>query len=131
MGHAYSYDLRTKVMDFIEGGKKTAKEASMLFNISKKTIFAWKKLKKETGDLKEKTGYQKGHRRIILDFEKFKSFIEKNNDKNSKELAKLWNQNVSSSTITRLLNKIGYSYKKNFLSPQNGYWEASRVSGNN
>jgi len=82
MAQAYSYDLRILVISFLEEGK-TIKEAAKLYSISRKTIIEWKKLKKQTGDVRAKTNYHTGHRRI----EGFKEFIELNYDKTTKELA--------------------------------------------
>lgn len=103
MARAYSYDLRVLVIKSIETGK-TIKEVSNLFSISRKTIIEWKKLKKCTGDVKARSGYHTGHRRIIRDIEGFKKFIVLNCDKTTIELANIWNQKVSASTISRLLN---------------------------
>ena len=75
MAAAYSYDLRIKVIKFLEG-RRTVKEASKLFNISRNTVIAWKKIKKTTGDVKAKTGYQVGHRLIIKDTARFKQLVE-------------------------------------------------------
>jgi transposase len=112
MARAYSYDLRVKVMKFLEKG--TIKEASKVFSISRKTIIEWKKLKKNTGDVKAKEGYQTGHRSAIKDkdVEKFKKFIEENNGKSIKELAKAWEKPISASAIFRSLHKLGYTHKK-------------------
>lgn len=121
MAKAYSYDLRILVIKSIEEGK-TIKEVSNLFMISRKTIIEWKKLKKCTGDVRARSGYHTGHRRIIRDIEGFKKFIALNCDKTTIELANIWNQKVSASTISRLLNKLGYSYKKNSSSSQKRYW---------
>lgn len=121
MGQAYSYDLRIRIINFLEQGK-TIKETAKLYSISRKTVIEWKKLKKQTGDVKAKTNYHTGHRKIIKDIEAFKEFIELNCDKTTKELARDWKQKISSSTIARALHKLGYSYKKNFSSPQKGYW---------
>jgi len=44
---AYSYDLRVKVIKFLEG-QGTIKTASELFNIYRNTVISWKKLKKAT-----------------------------------------------------------------------------------
>lgn len=121
MAVAYSYDLRVRVIKFLDQGK-TIKEAAKLYSISRKTIIEWKKLKKQTGDIKAKTNYHTGHRRIIRDIEGFKEFIESNHDKTTKELAHKWKQKVSSSTIARTLHELGYSYKKNFSSSQKGHW---------
>ncbi|WP_341791357.1 hypothetical protein [Rickettsia endosymbiont of Gonocerus acuteangulatus] len=56
---------------------KTIKETSEIYSISRKTIIEWKKLKKQTGDVKAKSGDHTGHRRIIRDIEGFKKFIDK------------------------------------------------------
>jgi transposase len=121
MARAYSYDLRLKVMNFVDKGK-TIKEASRVFLISRKTIMEWKRIKKESGDFKAKTGYQTGHRRVIKDIEKFKEFVKQNYDKSGAEMARLWDQKVSPTTITRLLNKLGYTYKKKLSTSKKGYW---------
>ena len=121
MAAAYSYDLRIKVIKFLEG-KRTIKEASKLFNISRNTVIAWKKIKKATGDVLAKSGYQVGHRLIIKDTARFKQLVEEHKDKSSTELAQLWHEPVSSKSVLRLLKKLGYSYKKNFYAPQKGRW---------
>ena len=121
MSGGYSYDLRLKIMTLVEEDMKV-KDASKTFQISRKAIIEWKKLKKATGDLRAKTGYHTGHRKIITDIEGFKKFIDQNNGKSGAELAKLWPQKISSTTIVRSLKRLGYSYKKNFLSSQKGYW---------
>lgn len=121
MAASYSYDLRLKVIKYLED-KNTIKAASKMFGISRKTIMEWQKLKKLTGDVKAKTGYQTGHRRIIREVEKFKALVEQNNDKSSREIALMWHQKISTSAVSRFLKKLGYSYKKNFYSPQKGRW---------
>lgn len=121
MARAYSYDLRIRVIKSLTEGK-TIKETSKLYSISRKTIIEWKKLKAQTGDIQARSGYQKGHRRIIKDIERFKEFIGLNYDKTTLELANSWDQKVSASTVSRLLNRLGYSYKKNLSSSQKGYW---------
>ena len=121
MEAAYSYDLRLKVIKFLDE-KKKIKEASKVFGISRKTIMEWKQLKKVTGDVKAKTGYHTGNRRIIKDTVNFIKFVEKNSDKSAKELGELWHQPVSASCIVRLLNKLGFSYKKKLYSHQDRRW---------
>ena len=121
MAAAYSYDLRIKVIKFLEDGG-IIREASKLFNISRNTVIAWKKIKKASGDVKAKTGYQVGHRLIIKDTARFKQLVEEHKDKSSIELAKLWHEPVSCKSVLRLLKKLGYSYKKNFCASQKGRW---------
>ena len=121
MAAAYSYDLRVRVISFLENGGKI-KEASKLFNIGRRTVIAWKKMRKATGDVKAKTGYQVGHRLIIKDTVRFKKLVEENKDKSSAELAKLWHEPVGSKSVLRLLKKLGYSYKKNFYASEKERW---------
>ena len=121
MAAAYSYDLRVKVIQFLEN-KGTIASAAKLFNINRLTVIAWKKIKKATGDVKAKTGYHTGHRLIIKDTVRFIQLVEEHKDKSSEELARLWHEPVSSKSVLRLLKKLGYSYKKNFYPPQKGRW---------
>lgn len=116
MPKPYSYDLRKKVFQYIESGK-TIIEASKAFNISRKVIFDWKKLKNETGSIKPKDSYQKGHSHKITNIEEFKNFLEKNKDKSCHELASLYHKPICSRTIWKTIKKLNYSYKKNFSSP--------------
>ena len=124
MAAAYSYDLRVKVIRFLEN-KGTIKAAAELFNINRLTVIAWKEIKKATGDVLAKTGYQTGHRLIIKDTARFIRVVEANKDKSSRELAKLWHEPVGADSVLRLLKKLGYSYKKNFYSSQKGRWSKS------
>ena len=110
----YSYDLRKKVMQTIESGKSVV-EISKIFNISRKVIYDWKNLEKETGDFQLKTGYQKGHSHRITDLKEFQKFLYENQDKTSVELAALYPKTIAASTIRRMIRKINYSYKKNFF----------------
>jgi transposase len=69
-----------------------------------------------TGTVEAKTCYQKGHSHKIKDINVFKSFIDHNKDKSLKELARISGK-YSTATIWRGIQKLGYSYKKNFYSP--------------
>ena len=51
MSNAYDYDLRLKVMNAIELDGMPITEASQVFNVSRNTIYLWRKLQAETGDL--------------------------------------------------------------------------------
>lgn len=114
MPSPYSYDLRERVIKCIDSGESVMK-VSRLFNISRKVIFDWKKLRKLTGDIKYKTGYHKGPAHKITDLEVFRKFIEDNNDKSSKELAQIWPEKVSASTIIKCIRRLGFSYKKKLI----------------
>lgn len=123
----YPIELRTRIIEQIESGMKIV-GASRLFKVHRETIGNWKKMKEETGSCEAKKDYQKGHSHKIIDKKGFRLFIDKNNDKNCKELALLWrninNEEISASSIYNGIKSIGYSNKKNFLSSQKRCWEA-------
>jgi len=115
MAKAYSYDLRQKVIQAIELDGLKKSEASELFNISRNTINLWFQLKEETGDLKEKPrqgGIKTGK---ITDWENFRGFVSQNGDKTQAEMAQLWEGEISARTISRALQKIGFTRKKKLM----------------
>lgn len=77
MSNPYSYDLRAKVIQAIDGGMRKT-EASRVFKLSWNTIDLWLKRRGETGDYKAKESYQKRYQPKIADLEKFKEFASKN-----------------------------------------------------
>ena len=107
-----SYDLRQKVIQAIEldGWKKS--QVSKLFNISRNTIDLWLKSKVVMGDFQaKKTKTPRGDRKII-DWDKFREFAKTHGDKTQKEMAQLCHDDISQRTISRALNKIGFTRKK-------------------
>lgn len=118
MVKSYSYDLRTRVIAKIDEGF-SAKEVSKMFNVSSKVIYDWQQRRRETGDIKAKTQYQRGHSHKIVDLYKFRRFLEDNAGKSSKELAQRWFEKISNRTILRSMKKLGLSYKKKpFITPK-------------
>ncbi len=111
MPASYSYDLRTKVINAIDGGM-TKTQASRLFQISRNTIDIWLKRREETGNYKAKEGYQRGYNSKIKDLDKFKQFVQIHGSKTQEEMAEIWPTPVSDRTIGKALKKIGYTRKK-------------------
>lgn len=110
MSKIYSLDLREKVVQLVESGvSHTA--AAKIFNISRLTIGSWIRLKRTTGLIKAKEGYQKGHSQKITDLEAFKQFAEQNKHDSLRTLEQKLG-NMSDTTIGRAMKKIGYSKKK-------------------
>lgn len=130
MASPYQYELRERVISAVESGMAVVK-VKEIFKVGRATIYRWKKIKQDTGDIKSRTCYQKGHSHIIKDQEEFREFLDKNNDKTLQELSKIWREKVSPTTIHRAIKTLGYSYKKNFLSSEKGYWSKKKVSRNN
>ena len=114
MSKAYPYELRIRALKPIEEGMSVSRVKELL-NISRQTLHKWKNIKKERGDITPKARYQKGHSNKIKDMEEFKEFINNNKDKSLKELAKISGK-YCATTIWRGIQKLGYSYKKNFYS---------------
>lgn len=108
----YSYDLRRKVIEAIDGGMGKS-QASRIFKISRNTINLWLQKREETGDYKADDGYQKGYRAKITDLEDFKEFAQKHGRQTQREMAEAWPGEISDKTIGKALNKIGVTRKKN------------------
>lgn len=78
----YSYDLRRKVIEAINGGMGKT-EASKSFRISRNTINLWLQKREETGDYGARDGYQRGYGAKIPNLEEFKEFAQKHASKTS------------------------------------------------
>ncbi len=117
-----SVDLRRRVLEVIDEGM-TIKEAAASFKVCQRAVCNWLKLRKETGSLEPKIGYQKGHSHKIKDWDLFKEFIQKYQGLTSPYLIIEWEKltqvKMSESVMLRALKKIGYSFKKKHLSTSN------------
>ena len=120
MAKPYGYDLRQKVMEAIELDGMPKSEASKIFNISRNTINLWFQRKAETGDMKAKVRQPGGKGGIIKDWERFKAFAVEHSDKTQEEMAELWEGNISGRSISRALQKIGFTRKKRPTDIRNG-----------
>jgi transposase len=118
----FSVDLRERAVAAVDDGISVM-EAAETFRVSIKSIYNWLNLRKQTGSLVPKMGYQKGHSHKIKDWEKFRWFAEKNREYSSLQMATGWNEltgsDVSDDVILKGLRKIGYTSKKKRLSTQN------------
>jgi transposase len=112
MSSPYPYELRIRALKLIEEGMSISKIKELL-SISRQTLYSWKKMREERGDIKAKGGYQKGHSHKIRNMDEFKEFIDNNKDKSLKELAIASSGKYSAATIWRGIKKLGYTYKKN------------------
>jgi transposase len=75
----YSNDLRKKVIDLIESGKKQTDICEFL-NLSKSTVIRWYRRHKETGNANYIVNKKSPQSNKISDLDKFKEFIDSNND---------------------------------------------------
>ena len=111
----YSFDLRDRAIEAVDSGEKISSVAR-IFKLSRYAIYDWLKLRKKTGSLEPKSGYQKGHSHRIEDWKLFEKFAHQNKNDSTEQMAKKWTtltgQPTSDSTIGRGLKKIGFTYKK-------------------
>ena len=112
MAKAYNYDLRKKVIEAIELDGLKKSKAAKVFRISRNTIDLWLKRKEATGDYQPLSNRPHRTKAKITDWDKFKEFANKNGDKTQAEMALLWEEQVSPRTISRALQKIGFTRKK-------------------
>jgi transposase len=119
MPKPYDTDLRRKVLEAIELNGMKRCEASELFGISRNTIHQWFQLKAKTGDVKPKSTQNRGHSHKITDWDKFQAFVAANPDKTQKEMAELWEGDISGRTISRALKRIGFTRKKRLMATEN------------
>lgn len=120
MAKPYSYDFRQKVIDALELDGRKKCEVSEIFNISRNTIDLWLKRKAQTGDLSPKPNQPPGTNHKIVDWEKFSEFAKAHGEKTQKQMAQLWEGEISDRTISRALHKIGMTRKKNLWLPRTG-----------
>jgi len=110
----YSHDLRQKAIEAVDNGQSQS-EVSRNFGISRNTLGAWLKRRKETGDYKALTGFQKGCNPKIKDLEKFREFVKHNGHKTQGEIARLWGGELSQQNVSDALKKLGITRKKKLM----------------
>lgn len=115
MPKPYSYDLRQKVIQAIKLDGLKISEASLLFNISRNTINLWLKRLDITGDFQALPNQPPGNGHKITDWKKFREFALSHGEKTQVEMAKLWEEQISDRTISRALQKIGFTRKKRLM----------------
>ncbi|MCS6781751.1 MAG: helix-turn-helix domain-containing protein [Gloeomargarita sp. SKYBB_i_bin120] len=109
MPRPYNYDLRKKAVEAILNGA-TIMEVSQFLNVSYRTVQRWLRQWSETGDVRPKEGYQKGHSHKLKDLEEFQQFVDANPGLTQREIAAHFG--VSRATIWKALQKIGYTLRK-------------------
>jgi len=110
MPRPYSDDLRARVVAAVEKGMEV-REASRTFGRHRDTIRSWLARQEATGDIRAKTGYQRGHSHKITDPAQFQAFLQQQGDATLEDLAEAWG-GVKRMTIWRQLRKLGYTHKK-------------------
>ena len=107
----YSEDLRKRVLKVVDEKKMTMKAIGEMFSIDRKTLYWWRKRRKETGSIKPAFGYQTGHRSKIKDMDSFFKFLQDNQDVTVDKIIEKFG-NMCKETAYNYLKKAGYTYKK-------------------
>lgn len=103
---AYSRDLRTRVIGYIEKGN-TQRAASKLFNVSKSAVNRWWNRYINEGSLESKLKLgSKGK----VDQKDLENYVKMHPNKNLGEIGEVFQ--VSGVAIWKRLKKLGFSYKK-------------------
>lgn len=119
MAKPYSYDLRQKVIQALELDGMKKSEAAQMFQLSRNTIDLWLKRRAESGDYQAKPNRPPGKGHKITDWDKFREFAKTHGDKTQAEMAALWETDISARTISRALQKIGFTRKKRLTATKN------------
>jgi transposase len=120
MAKPYSQDFRQKVIAAIEVDGRKKGEVSEIFNISRNTINLWLRRKEETGAVWARSNKPLSNQNRITDWNKFREFATKNSSKTQAQMAQLWEEEISSRTISRALAHIGFTRKKRLTATANG-----------
>lgn len=110
---AYSIDLRTRVIRFVESGGSIA-EAARRFEIHRSTVYEWLHLKKETASLSKRP---LNRRALKLSHDILKQRISENPDMLLKDHAAYFGVRLQS--ISMALKRIGITRKKRRPSTKN------------
>jgi transposase len=117
MPSPYSVDLRKRVMKHFKS-HGSASLTSKVFSISRSIIYDWKKLKKDTGSIKAKEGYQKGYGHKV-ELKEFKKLVESNSGLTLEGLVKKSGIKMSLMTCSRSINKLNITRKKRLMDSKN------------
>ena len=115
----YSYDLRQKALEAFDNGQSQS-EVSRNFAINRNTLGGWLKRRKETGEYRALTGFQKGCNHKIKDLETFRKFVKQNGDKTQTQIAKLWEQGLTQQNVSDAMQKLGITRKKKLMAIESG-----------
>ena len=130
MAAPYSEDMRSKAIAAVKRGERKT-DVSQMFGISRNTLDLWLKREAETGDCQAIRNYQQGCRHKITDWERFRTFIEQHGGKTQAQLATLWGEGVTQQNISRALQKLGISRKKEPTATKNGMKPSAKPLLNN
>ena len=102
-----------------------------MFGISRNTLDLWLKREAETGDCRAIRNYQQGCRHKISDWKRFRAFIKQYGGKTQAQLAVWWGDGVRQQNISRAMQKLGISRKKEPMAIKNVMKSRAKPLSNN
>ncbi len=90
MGKAYSEDLRSRVLQAVDGGM-TKMKTHRTFGVSRSTIDDWIALRERTGSLSANTAYRRGPKPAMSD-EAMQRFARAHADCTLSQMASAWRE---------------------------------------
>jgi transposase len=116
-GEAYPIELRERVIESLETNAWTFEQAAKFFKVGVASVNRWCRLKRETGSLERRArgpGYppkiNETHRFLVA------KIVDEKPDRTIKEIVIIFEQRsgvrISSSTMGRVLNTLGLTFKK-------------------
>jgi len=127
MTYGYTLELRTRALAFLDKGG-SRKEVCEIFNISRKTLYNWIKLRQETGELKMKDRpLVRSSRKLTK--ERLLAYLEKHPDHYLKEIGAAFK--VAGSSVFNALRKFGITRKKNDYVQRTRREQKTRLSSRN
>ncbi len=129
---AYSPDLRVKIMQAVDDGRSKS-EVARLFGVGRATIKRYAKLQRETGSLDCKP--IPGDTPLVSpeQYPALRDQLAAHPDAILAEHCRLWEeqtgQPMSTSTMSRLQRRLGWTRKKSPCAPPNGTRQRAMPSG--
>jgi len=111
MATGYSLDLRTRVMDDLDRGL-SPEEAAEKYSVTARTIYSWKLLKRETGDIAPRQGKTGPKRKLDPHREAILARIRENSDLTLEELILQLELPGCLQTLSNALHRWGIVLKK-------------------
>ena len=113
MANGYSLDLRTRVMDDLDRGL-SAEEAAQKYSVTARTIYAWKRLKRETGGIVPRQGKTGPKRKLDPHREAILASIKENSDLTLEEMRSQLELPGCLQTLCNALHRWGIVLKKSY-----------------
>ncbi|BET39029.1 IS630 transposase-related protein [Spiroplasma ixodetis] len=114
MPKPYSEDLRRKVIEAYESKNMKIKEICKVFNITRKTLFLWRKIKKETGHIKPIFNCQKGHSHKTKDLDVLKNYLAQNKDVTVQKVIEKFGD-MTKEIVYNYFKKLNYTIKMQWI----------------